>query len=523
MILRKPYAFFIKMFKPIHLALGVLIGILMLQENKIFRFFEQNIYTSVNLVGQNLKEQFASSSLYIIPIVLMLFFIAILTTMFTKQKPVTFYVVSIFCMLAVLIVNIYTVNFIGVLEKSIVSVKSIKLIHDLVFITMLVEGVLLIFMVIRGAGVNIQKFNFDSDISKIEISEKDNEEFELNIKFDTDSSRRNRKRRLRYLKYAYIENKFIINIVLGVIVLTAGVLITFMVLNHKKVNKEGIIYSTNTCSIVVDNTYLVDKSYTGDVITNNYLVIVNARIRLNYKDAKVYGKDFNLGVSNYKFKSTDTFNKYLVDLGNIYKDKSLTEEFTNNLFVFEIPKDYSNKTLTFEYNDGSKNLVIRLNPIKLGINNKEIEASLENKLTLEDSLNNISFKINSYEIKDRFKVEYDFCLNDTKCIKSKEYVVATINENYDKTVLKLNMDYSSSNNEFKKFYNLLNTFGYIEYTLGDNVIKQKLGIEEIISNKDPKKDIIYLGINKEIEKATSIKLVFNIRGKKYTYILKGEL
>ena len=238
MILRKPYAFFIKMFKPIHLLIGVLIGYLIYIENNIYAFLDKNVYTSINYVGQNIKAEYINNGLYIIPIILIVFFIGILSIMFYKKKPVTFYVVSIFSLIAIIVINVYTINFFETLEESIVAIKSVKLIHDLVLISMIIESVLLIFVIIRGVGVNIQKFNFDSDISKIDINESDNEEFEVNIKFNVDSNRRERNRRIRYLKYAYAENKLLVNILIIVFVITIGIVSMFIIKNREIIYSE---------------------------------------------------------------------------------------------------------------------------------------------------------------------------------------------------------------------------------------------------------------------------------------------
>ena len=276
MILRKPYAFFIKMFKPIHLAIGLLIGYLMVSESDIFSFLSKNEYTNINLVGQNIKSEYVSNSLYIVPIILMVLFIIILTIMFYKKKPITFYMVSIFCTIAILIINIYTINFFDVIEESIVSVKSVKLIHDLVFISMFIEGVLLIFVLIRGVGIDIRKFNFDSDISKIDIKDSDNEEFEVNIKFNIDQTRRERNKRIRYLKYAYAENKFIVNIVLLSVIILITVVCFLLFRNKTKIYPEKYTIVANTGSFIVENSYIVNKSYDGKTLTDNYLIVVDA-------------------------------------------------------------------------------------------------------------------------------------------------------------------------------------------------------------------------------------------------------
>ena len=123
MILRKPYAFFIRMFKPIHLVLGVLIGYLLFLENRMFVFLDKNIYSSLNFVGQNIKEEYVSNNIYIIPIIVIALFIGIFTVMYYKKKPILFYVIGIFAMIAILVININSISFFSV-KRSALETKS---------------------------------------------------------------------------------------------------------------------------------------------------------------------------------------------------------------------------------------------------------------------------------------------------------------------------------------------------------------------------------------------------------------
>ena len=99
------------------------------------------------------------------------------------------------------------------------------------------------------------------------------------------------------------------------------------------------------------------------------------------------------------------------------------------------------------------------------------------------------------------------------------YIKPEINRDFDKAVIRLNVDFKNES-EFKyKFYGLLTTFGYIEYKIGDTTKIQK-DIESITSNKKSEKGIVYLGVNKEIKDASEVNFVFSVRGKKYVYKVK---
>ena len=519
MILRKPYAFFIKMFKPIHLVIGLLIGYLMLSESNIFSFLDKNMYANLNLVGQNIKAEYVKSSLYIVPIVLIVLFISILTIMFYKKKPITFYMVSIFSVIAILIINIYTIDFFRVLDESIVSVKSIKLIHDLVFISLFIEGILLILVLIRGVGVNIQKFNFDSDISKLNLDEKDSEEFEVNIKFNLDQTRRERNKKIRYLKYAYAEKKFVINLAILIVIAIITIICILLFRNKTKIYPEKYNLFTGNGTINVINSYIVNTSYDGKKLTDNYLVVVDAKIKINYKDTEIYLNDFNLETNDKMYTPTTMYNKYLIDLGEGYYNNKATMEEKNFIFVYEISEKYINKKLLFAYNDGENINYIRLNPENINYDGEPINKNLTEELDFDGKLEGIGLTIKEYDIQDKYKLNYDFCISDNDCIKSIEYIKPEINRDFDKAVIRLNVDFKNES-EFKyKFYGLLTTFGYIEYKIGDTTKIQK-DIESITSNKKSEKGIVYLGVNKEIKDASEVNFVFSVRGKKYVYKVK---
>ena len=514
MILRKPYAFFIKMFKPIHLMLGVLILYLIVLENKIFSFFNTNMYSTNNFVGQDLTGRLVNNGLYYIPILSIVFCILILAVMFNKKKPVTFYVLSIIAFIVVLLMNMYVIGFVKLLEETIVALKEIKLARDLSLITIIIESGLTIIMFIRGIGVNIKKFNFDSDISKIDIKESDNEEFEVDIRFNLDETKKAKNKRLRYLKYTYAEKKLLINIIIVCVCIFIGY-ITYVIINSgDKIYSENVYTINNNCSMRVNKSYVLNTSYDGTTITDNYLVVVDTSIKLNYNEANVYLKDFVLNIGKRSYFTTTKYNGYIIDLGESFSDK-LTMDYQDYLIVFEIPKSSINSKLVLVYNDGNKLTHVKLNPIKLE-NTNEVESF---NIGDELQLGSAKFKINEYDIKNYYVINYNYCTNNNYCIPSKEYIKPTINQNYDKSVIKLNIEYSGDG-KLSSFYGLLSTYGQIEYKLDNTTKYQKYNIEKIVSLKGSENGIIYLGVNNEIERATEVYFVFNLRGKKYYYRVK---
>lgn len=524
MILKKPYAFFIKMFKPIHLVLAVLVSYLVYLENKILNFLNTYIYSSSNVVGENIKERLVNNLVYIIPIVIIILSLIILGVMFRKKKPVTFYVINIFSFIVITIINMYAANFLGILEESIVAVKTVKLIHDLILLNMIIESIIFIFLIVRGMGVNFKKFNFDAEISKFDISESDKEEFELDINVDLAESKRKRRRKIRYLKYAYIENKFLINCVSIIVICVIGLIIYGTINIYSKTNKEGVIYPASTFNFGVDETIMLNTDYQGNKITDNYLIVVNTRMSSYINSNKLFLKDFSLKIGEAKFKPITKYENSLIDLGYLYKEEELPAEYTNYLFVYEIPEKYITSDMLFSYINDGKSIDIKLNPKELVSSNKTESKKITEEVDFKNSLGDIKFKINEYEIRDRFIIQYNYCVKANDCLLSKEYLKATLDKNYDKYLLRLKLEYSDNSDlNLNTFYKFFERFGSISYKIGDIWYSQSNGFEEIKSSKVIDKDNIYIGIKAEIFNASSIKLVFNVRGIKYEYLLKGEL
>lgn len=518
MIIRKPYAFFIKMFKPIHLILAILVAYLIYLENKTLNFLNTYINSSMGIGLQNVKNNLL---IYLIPIIIIILSLIILGVMFRKKKPSAFYLINIFAFVIVLIINLYTTNFLNVIQNSVVSIRIVKLIHDLVFINIIIGSISFVFFIIRGMGVNIKKFDFDSEISKFDISESDKEEIELDINVDLNESKRKRRKFRRNIKYTYIENKFLFNItfVLFIIISFLSAFIIVSMLN--RTNKEGVIYSSGTFNFKVNRTIVLNTSYKGEKLTDNYLVVVDTSIASNLSNKSLFLNDFSLKINDFVFKPTTNYSNSLLDIGNVYNGYNLSNEFTNYLFVYEIPSEYMNSNMYFRYSNTGEIISIKLSPKELVSNDFSISEKLGEEIDFGESIGNIKFKINDFELKNKFILEYNYCYKKNDCLLSKEYLKPSINTNFDKYVLRLNVDYNDSSDlNTGGFYELLSKFGSIYYYVNDTWNIQNGSFEEIKSNKVNTKNDIYIGVNSSINDATSIKLVFNIRGSKYEYVLK---
>lgn len=521
MILRKPYAFFIKIFKPIHIVMSLLLMYSIYISNRILSFFSNYISSTNDVLGEEITEKLISIFLYIIPIILIVFSLIFLGIMFSKKKPIVFYVVNIFSFLVILIINIYSTNFIKIMEKTITPIKVVKLNHDLILISMIIQIIIFIILVIRGLGINFKKFDFDSDINKLDISESDKEEFELSINVDLDDAKRKRKRQIRQLKYIYKENKTIINLFAFVFIIIVSSVIVFVKMNSSKLNTEGNVYNMNIFNYRVNKSMILNESFDGKKLTENYLIIVDVSLQTNFNQINLYAKDFSLQVEEIVFNIQTKYSKELADIGIIYDGTKLSNEYENFIFVFEVPVKYIESDFDFVYNQEGKKHKIRIKPQNVTSNEINVKKKINEEITFEQSLGDIKFKINNYEIKDDFLIKYNYCISDNDCVLSKEHIKASIDENFDKTILKLNVEYTDNSDlQTKRFYNFFSKFGVVYYKIGDKWYSQRNNFEELKSNKVKAKNDVYIGIDSKIKNADSIKLVFNIRNAKYEYLIK---
>ena len=63
MILKKPYAFFIRMFKPIHLVLAAIVLYLISQSNNILRFLNDYIYSAESVANEEIINSLINTQL----------------------------------------------------------------------------------------------------------------------------------------------------------------------------------------------------------------------------------------------------------------------------------------------------------------------------------------------------------------------------------------------------------------------------------------------------------------------------
>lgn len=536
MILKKPYAFFIKNFRLMHFILVILMTYLIYRTNQLMNFFYQYISSTQISVSQEAAAKLFNIYMFVLPFVIILGSIIILSVMYIKKKPMLFYVITIVIYLVLIIIYNVSYSTVGTLQYEVVDSRTIRLIRDFTFMVFVLQCISIVITFIRATGFDIKKFNFGQDLQALEITAEDNEEFEVEVAVDTNQIRRGFRKQFRFARYIYIENRFLINITFLILISIISFVIYLNMGVYSKVYQQGDTFYTTNFLMSVSKSYVTNKDYKIKKLTKDkVLVILELNLSsLGIEKTKLKTANAELIINDQVFYHTNKYRSNLIDLGHTYEDAPIPTETSRELLVYEIPESLVNEEMMFHYIDTidiiknkltPKYISIKLKYVNLDEVNKPINLEVGKKYTFNDDvLNRSALKIDGFEIAKEFKVDYDFCLSKDECIKSAEFIKPNVNTNYNKVLLKisgvLTKDEKTNMRGLYNLYNLINYFGDIKYEVNGQVKKQVIGFNEIKPQKIKNNNVYYIEMKEEVEKANKITLELNIRNNIYVYQIK---
>ena len=533
MVLRKPYAFFIKHFKLFHIILSALIIVSVVRMTNVITFINSYLNSDKTLITMNDVDGLYSVIDYIVPLVALAFSILLLVVMSMKKKPNKYYAYSTIVILLLLILNVYGYNTLKALTKEWLQANRISTLRDLYVFALLGCIIEVAISVSRAIGFNVSRFDFNNDIIQLELSEKDNEEFELMVDFDINDLKRSTQKKVRYFKYFIKEYKSVILWSFAIIIVFVAGFIGFSYFKDRKkvISLSSFNYAINGFTMKINGTYVIDKDLNGNEFDDNKaLVILDMTMtNLDTKNLKSFSSgSINITIGDESYYSSNKYEDEVMDFGKLYTNTKIKAGGSETkIFVFEIPKSRVNRTMLFGIKDLNTNedTYVKLNPVNLIDKDKEI---IEKKLGETMEINNnvvkdSSIKIDKYDIKNVFRIDYDYCIKND-CLSSIEYLTPrNNNSNFDKLLLKIDGDYNfNKDNTINDLYIFLSNYGYIEYKIGDNTYKENGIYGEVKSSKIDQENTYYFEILSDIQKADTIVLGFNVRNKEYRYILKGQ-
>lgn len=533
MILRKPYKFLIKHFKLIHLLLFLPTIYLIITTNRIFKFFNTYVasnYTYTNI--SNLAGSYVNLFMYLAALLIVMIALVVYYLMRQKKKNTKLYIAFIVYYLVLFIMLTICHGILSDLEISELSAQTSRAYRDIAFIFTLPQYFFAFFTIFRGLGFDIKQFKFELDLKDLDINEEDNEEFEFVLGVETYKYKRTARRFLREFKYYVLENKFIftcLSIVAALVIVTTLYMHFYVYNKTYSLNKT---FSHNAFTINMKNSILTNMDYNGKTITNKkfYLVLQLYIANNSIMKTKLDTSNFRLQMDGSYLVPTLDRSDYFIDYGTPYHGEDIKKDTENTYnLVYELTEDqikssYKLKILeNIEYKVGDLTAhykILNIKPTTI-VDKKEVK-NFEVGETIdldETALQNSSFKLNSYEIKDNYLYSYEIC-NSTSCRTLNDVVSTGYGSSKTKTTLLIleeettldkNAIYTKAIKTKNKFYE---DFFTVEYD----------GKEVTTKNITPSNlnDRIILQTSAEISTATNLNLLLTIRDQTYRIHLKGE-
>lgn len=534
MILKKPYAFLIRHFKLTHMIMCVFLVYIAYKCNDLLYYFTQYINAGYYIKIGDVVSEYINAYLYISLFIALAIDLSILVLLHVKEKNNTIYgiVFVTYIIVTALVINGH-LNLLN-MQLEIIDFKKVRLFKDVLFVSMFVQYATIIFMLIRGLGFNVKKFNFEDELEKIEISSSDNAEFEFTVELNTNTFARKLRKQRRHLKYFFVEHKRLL-ILIGVLIVLLSTSIAFINIGTNKFTyKENITIKINRNTIVVNNSYITNKSYNKTIISKDYTyLIVNFDVKNTSEGTNSLDADrFSLIIGNKIYQPSKNEIDSFFDFGEVYNGEKLKPNVAKNyILIFKIPnKEINSKKYIFRYSaiqnknnqNTNKDFNIKLDPklesVEQEIDTKKIGEVLNLELSI---LGETKIKINTFEIENSFNSTYDYCINKL-CTKMTTKIIPNNLMNGVRTVLKLNTevnyDKKITSKEILNKSELISNISEITYVYDGKTYTDK-AIANLTPNELSSGNDIYLEVDSKIKTATQILLKLNIRGNIYTYTL----
>lgn len=526
-ILKKPYAFLIKRFRLIHLILTIFIGYLLFSTFKLHGFFNRYVANVYSTLADAVPSNYITLFMFLIAIIIVIFSLAMYLLMKRKDKPRTIYIVISAFYVVLFGLFIYYFSVFKNIESVALSIKSAMLLRDLTLIFMLPQIGFFVLILVRALGFDIKKFNFSKDLKELDLSEEDSEEFEFIIGTDSYKYTRFLRRRLREFKYYILENKFMFTIFSGLVVLIIIIMVImhFTVFNRTYGSNQRI--NANNLILQVNNSYLTNLDYNGNVISDGkYYLVAN----INFTNKS--GASTVLDLTNYelitksgKIYPTIAKNSYFIDLGAGYtKDKIENNASSNYIIVYELNESDLARSYTLrivdsvEYKAGTINAKVKNVSLKPKTYDKlDISDTIKTGSTLKmysSILNNSTLLVNSYNFMNKFTYKYEACIRNN-CSYKTDIVSADATKGKALIVLSGNLSLDSNSMFVKNNKTKLTFFDAF-------VLLKYDGNYSKVKNLTPSSvlDEYILEVDSNASRASDVDLIITIRDKRYVIDLK---
>ena len=390
---------------------------------------------------------------------------------------------------------------------------DLRMSKDLLLIFSILQLPAIGVFVMRVFGLDIKKFNFNTDKEFLELSEEDREEIEVSVDFDKNSLRRFWKRSIRNFKYFYEEHTLICRAVaiLLIVIIAYRSFIFFFVTN--KVYRQGQNYSFEGYTMKVNDVYWTDKNYAGEVVTpKSKFVIANISITNHAAPRTLKMEKFHIKSGSHDYTTTrNTYAKDFQDLGNTLEDvkEIKRDETLNFIIIYKVSASLSKNSFDFYFQENNgylRKFKLKVKDISKIEDMGTIKEGEEMVFQIKDLEEHVAFE--EYDISTGVLYSYRTC-NTTNCYVEKISYVAPDGYRI------LTIPFSSDELEGKKMFNISKEYAKIKYI-------DSQGNEEEVEFKYPfvktaLGKYIYTLVPDEMESAQEINIEYILRTKKYVY------
>ena len=533
MILRKPYAFLIKHFRMIHFIILGLMGFTFYKSIRILTFINSRTKGKEYIDYSQISNSYVNTFL-LISIILIIIICGILIFLLKyKKKPIIFYIMVIATYVASLVLLIITKSYIYNMRFTKLNVTTNGIVRDAFIILIAIQVPFIIYTIVRAIGFDIRKFDFHSDVADMDVSSEDNEEFAFQIEVDKNDVESKARKRYRYLKYYYLENRTVFHILIGIAAIaTVGAIVNYIV-HAERIYHQGEKFKVEQIDITVIDSYKTNKNVTGEVLSEkNYFVIARVKIKNNYPYLTSFNS--NLVQLNYtdvkSSKIYDTDKDLLLEFGLPY-NKQVLEPGETGLFtfIFKVPMDYYNAKLkmkvnyAIEYKDGRyidhyRTVKIEPNTDSNTVKNMDTKSMGEELVFKNSFLGNTKLVIENCQIASSFPYKVYQC-TDNKCTDNNYQFNSPTTGNATTLVrLKYKLTYDKSVLDSRYFVkDFITRFSKLSFEVNGKTHSPTI----LYSDEQlPSNDYLFLSTHDRIKEASDIVLNFNIRGRNYKYKLE---
>ena len=533
MILKRPYAFFIKHFKLIHFLLLVSSIYVLVKTTPIMNFFRLYVANNYSSVISD-PDKLISFFIYFFIAVILLIIISIIFLFSYKKKKKTFYIFYLVYYIILLVVIVLASLIFASIKDDVLKTDTARVYRDLSILFYLPQLPFIAVCFIRSLGFNLKEFSFDQDHKDLMVTSEDNEEVELSIGLETYKTKRKLRKTVREFKYYFKENAFLVIILLVIGLAVGGYILLSSIEIYDKSYQIGDNIVLDDLNISISDSIITNLDSGGNIIKkdSHYILLkiytnngLDKETSLDYKKIRVFYK----GKENTYLNADLNSSSYFVDYAIPYSGNTLISTGENYyVLAYEISNQLLNKKFYVQIATGgiTKNNVyhptfatIKINPLVIDDVALISEYKINETISLDGTyLKNSKVLITDYEFTDCFFYKYQHCVSKDNCsdyqgIVSKTATNETIMVLYSDITLDKDAVYSSTPGSKSKFPN---NFFKIRYVINGQTKTV------LIENVTPKTfgDGYIFKVKNEIPNAESICLLVTVRNKQYSIKLK---